>query len=513
MKKTTRQGVLKGSIYLAAILGFLFFLWDVSVHCHYCVPKEFLLGTEGYGDQNIKGLFAVISHRIAVQPFNLISLLIFIFAILHTFFAPFIHTLSQRVRAQNVKKGIDPPETFSVEILRLLGEIEVIFGIWIIPLMIAMNIFFGWSTCLKYLESLGYTEPLFVVVIMTLASTRPIVELAEKALGFIASLGKRSPVAWWWSILTLGPLTGSLITEPGAMTISALLLAKQFYRWQPSTKLAYSTLGLLFVNVSVGGVFTSFAAPPVLMVSKLWGWDTGFMTMNFGFKVLIGILLSNFLYYILFKKEFAKLTATRKEEEQSLPYGEKQEAMPFWITLAHLAFLSWVVVHAHYPVIFIGSFLLFIGFHQATIPFQYRLNLKSPILVGFFLAGLVVHGNLQAWWIAPMLSNVSKEVLMVVSTILTAFNDNAEITFLASLIPTFSPEMKYAVVAGAVTGGGLTVIANAPNPLGQSLLSEYFPAGIKPVSLFLAALPPTLIVGTCLYFFRFGGELLQWLFP
>ena len=77
---------------------------------------------------------------------------------------------------------------------------------------------------------------------------------------------------------------------------------------------------------------------------------------------------------------------------------------------------------------------------------------------------------------------------------MTAFNDNAAITYLATLVPDFTETLKYAVVAGAVVGGGLTVIANAPNPAGQSLLQRFFPDGISPLNLFLAALLPTVIM-------------------
>jgi Na+/H+ antiporter NhaD/arsenite permease-like protein len=116
-------------------------------------------------------------------------------------------------------------------------------------------------------------------------------------------------------------------------------------------------------------------------------------------------------------------------------------------------------------------------------------------LVGFFLAGLVVHGGLQGWWIEPVLSRLGEKPLFFGAAVLTAFNDNAAITYLATLVPGFSEEMKYAVVAGAVVGGGLTVIANAPNPAGQSILGRFFPDGISPVKLFLGALLPTVIVG------------------
>ena len=125
------------------------------------------------------------------------------------------------------------------------------------------------------------------------------------------------------------------------------------------------------------------------------------------------------------------------------------------------------------------------------------MNLRPPLLVGFFLAGLVVHGTLQAWWIAPILSRLSTLPLLLGATLLTAFNDNAAITYLASLVPGFSDAAKYAVVAGAVTGGGLTVIANAPNPAGQAILGKHFEDGISPGGLFLGALAPTIVMGAC----------------
>ncbi|MGA0845837.1 MAG: putative Na+/H+ antiporter, partial [Luteolibacter sp.] len=87
-----------------------------------------------------------------------------------------------------------------------------------------------------------------------------------------------------------------------------------------------------------------------------------------------------------------------------------------------------------------------------------------------------------------------------------AFNDNAAITYLASQVEGIAPSAKYAVVAGAVTGGGLTVIANAPNPAGQSILSRFFRDGISPLGLLLAALPPTLIAYACFSFLPFKYE-------
>jgi len=100
---------------------------------------------------------------------------------------------------------------------------------------------------------------------------------------------------------------------------------------------------------------------------------------------------------------------------------------------------------------------------------------------------------LQAWWIAPVLASLSEEPMFWSATVLTAFNDNALITYLSTLVPNLSDGLKAAVVEGAVTGGGLTVIANAPNPAGQALLGRYFDGAISPRGLLLAAAIPTLV--------------------
>jgi hypothetical protein len=283
-------------------------------------------------------------------------------------------------------------------------------------------------------------------------------------------------------------LNAEFITEPAAMTIAALLLAKQFYALNPSRRLMYATIGLLFVNVSIGGTLTHFAAPPVLMVAAAWNWDMAYMFTHFGWHALIGVALSNLVYFAAFRRELLGLAPAPAATLES------EEPVPTWVTIVHLGFLGFTVWMAHYPVLFIGAFLFFLAFSQATAHHQSRLELRGPILVGFFLAGLVVHGGLQGWWIAPLLSRLNEVPLFFGATILTAFNDNALITYLATLVPGFSEELKFAVVSGAVTGGGLTVIANAPNPAGQSILQRYFPDGVSPLGLFLGALVPTIIV-------------------
>ena len=280
------------------------------------------------------------------------------------------------------------------------------------------------------------------------------------------------------------------------MTICALLLGRQIYERHPSTRLKYATIGLLFVNVSIGGTLTHFAAPPVLMVARPWEWDTIFMASHFGWRAVVAILVSNALYFVAFRKEFASLAAaprpletSRDETEADAPAGP----VPVWITLVNCLFMAWTVVTSHYPPLVIGGFLFFLGFAKATAPFQGRFDLRAPLLVGFFLGGLVIHGGLQGWWIQPFLGSLSEQPLFFGSALLTAFNDNALITYLATLVPNLSDPLKIAVVQGAVAGGGLTVIANAPNPAGQSLLSRYFDGAVSPIGLLLGALLPTAV--------------------
>ena len=566
---------------------------------------EFPPSLASYDDAHLESIPQILKHRIRTEPFNLVATLIFLGAIIHAFLASKLTTISHRRRRRHAEKiGRGEADERSVdlaaELLHFLGEVEVVFGIWLVPLVVAIVSFHGWSSTVHYIhDGVNLTEAAFVVVIMVLASTRPILRLAEAMMSGVAKLFGGSLSALWLTIMTLGPLLGSFITEPAAMTICAMLLSHKFYELGPSARFKYATLALLFVNVSVGGVLTNFAAPPVLMVAGPWQWSTGFMVSHFGWKVIIGILVSNSLYFWMFRKELATMqqafkirdlkdqierkyltqqvteaawteAAQQGEERERLidtmrstterfvetirqrmnsadlseleelgydkevirkaadkrfeearlyrirrflpfllpekdraefldpDWDKRDDPVPAWITVVHILFMGWTIINAHYPELFIIGFLFFLGFSQVTTQYQNRIFLRPALLVGFFLAGLVIHGGLQAWWIAPVLGNLSEGMLMVSATVLTAFNDNAAITYLSTLVPGFTDGLKYAVVAGAIAGGGLTVIANAPNPAGQALLKKHFDGAVAPQRLLFGALVPTVIVWLCL---------------
>jgi len=236
--------------------------------------------------------------------------------------------------------------------------------------------------------------------------------------------------------------------------------------------------------VSIGGTLTHFAAPPVLMVAAKWNWDWAFMFQHFGWRAAAACGFSTAMVAAVFWKELKGLEVER----------DTGGHIPAWLTAAHLMFLALVVGFAHYPNVFFGIFVIFLGLTTATREYQDALKLREGLLVGFFLAGLVTLGSLQSYWLKPLIQSLGGNALFFGATGLTAITDNAALTYLGSLVEGISDELKYALVAGAVAGGGLTVIANAPNPAGVGILQDakvFENEGISPLGLFLGALPPT----------------------
>jgi hypothetical protein len=409
------------------------------------------------------------------NPIQWIATTIFALALLHTFCARQFERLSHRYPRH-------------AGLFHLLGEVEVVFGFWAIALVVVMAVVGGGGAALAYAESRNYTEPLFVFVVMVIAGSRPVLRTVVALVKALAhAVPIRTPLAVAWLGLAAVPLFGSLITEPAAMTIAALMLAPQVFRPELPEPLKYLALGVLFVNVSIGGTLTSYAAPPVLMVAKTWQWDSAFMIGTFGWKAALAVVVNA-----------AVATFALRRYLQASPSGDErvpvESPVPLTVVVVHLALLAGVVVFAHHPVVFLGLFLMFLGFTQAYERHQSPLILKEALLVGFFLAGLVVLGGMQQWWLQPIVSGLSPLALFLGALGLTAITDNAALTYLGSLIAGISDASKYMLVAGAVAGGGLTVIANAPNPAGFAILRRHFEDdAIRPLGLLAAALLPTLV--------------------
>jgi hypothetical protein len=409
---------------------------------------------------------------------------IFGLAILHTFMvSKFAHI------AHHYPEG-----SMGENFFHFMAEVEAVFGIWGGLFMGVLMFVEGPAAPTKYLESLNFTEPAFVFVIMAMAGTRPVIKFAEKiivAISHLIPLPRK--MAFYFTALVIGPLLGSFITEPAAMTVTAIILLKNFFSKEMTTKFKYATIGLLFVNVSIGGTLSHFAAPPVLMVAGKWGWGMGHMIGSFGYKAAIACLISALTISFVFKNELTGEFSLRPDNTQKM-------LPPWWVTLTHLIFLALVVITAHHMVVFLGLFLFFLGFTVVTQEFQDEVQVKSSLMVGFFLGGLIVLGTPQKWWLQPLISSLSDQALYFGSTALTAVTDNAALTYLGSLVE-LTDSAKYFLVAGAVTGGGLTVIANAPNPAGYGILKDSFGKdGISPIGLFKGALYPTFIAILCFEF-------------
>ncbi len=406
---------------------------------------------------------------------------LFALAVLHTFSTKFFDHLS------HVKPA-------HAGIFHLLGEVEVVFGFWAMVLFGTFVALQGKPAALHYVDGLNFTEPLFVFAIMVVAASRAVLQVSQ---GLVSLLARVVPApratAYFFVTLSLVPLLGSFITEPAAMTLAALILRDGYYAQPISNRLKYAALGVLFVNVSIGGVMTPYAAPPVLMVANTWGWDIGFMMSHFGWRAAIAVVVNASVLTFLFRRELGALTLDAS--------AAATERVPGLLVFWHLALLAGVVVFAHDAPVFLGLLLLFLAIAEAYPQHQNKLLLREALLVAFFLAGLVVLGGLQRWWLQPLLTQMSPNQVYFGATALTAITDNAALTYLGSLVEGLSDEFKYALVAGAVTGGGLTVIANAPNPAGFSILRVKFDEeSISPLGLLAAALAPTAVAIVCFWF-------------
>lgn len=411
---------------------------------------------------------------------QLVAAVLFALALLHTFSTKYFEHLAHTRPAH-------------AGVWHLLAEVEIVFGFWAMIMMIVMAFMVGKSEALQYLDGRNFTEPLFVFAIMVVAGSKPVLQAASVAVQTIVRLiPLPRSMAFCFTALAVVPLLGSFITEPAAMTLAALLMKDAIFK-RASKTLKYAALGALFVNISIGGTLTPYAAPPVLMVAKAWGFDLAYMLTHIGWKAAVAVFINAAGLTLLFARELKAMEYSGKS-----PYT----GVPLWMVVLHLLFLLAIVVFAHHPAAFIAVFLLFLGIATAYPAFQDRLILREGLLVGFFLGGLVVLGGMQQWWLQPLLLMMDETQVYFGATALTAITDNAALTYLGSLVEGLSPEFKYALVTGAVTGGGLTIIANAPNPAGASILKSTFDEGaIAAHGLFAGALGPTLVAILCFRLF------------
>ena len=415
-----------------------------------------------------------------------IGTVFFAFALVHTFLVSYFAKL-----AKKFEKG-----TAGEALLHLLSEVEVVFGFWAFVFLAVWALFDGIAPVIRYQQSLQLTEPLFIFCIMIVASTRPVVTLARKSILAVSRvLSKIFRFDYIYlqlfALLTIGPLLGSLITEPAAITITALLLHRMIDKNKIDASLLYALLALLFVNISVGGALTHFAAPPILIVARTWNWSLIDVFSKLGEAAILTVTINTLVFILMFRKKI-KNTLHLIEPDQY--------PMPSWVTVSHLVFLAAIVATAHYSQVFFGLFLIFAGLVTVTKTYQDELKFRESLMVAFFLSGLIVFGSFQRWWIEPLILQMNDVALFFGAATLTAVTDNAALTFLGSQVEALSETSKWALVAGALSGGGLTILANAPNPAGYSVLSSKFPdSSLNALALLKAAIVPTVVALVCFY--------------
>lgn len=331
-----------------------------------------------------------------------------------------------------------------------LSEIELIFGLWCLPLFATFVLFGQADALVRYLRSIHYFEPVLVFCVFVVAGSQPVLAIVGR---LVVYLGKtlaaltRVPVkfAELFVILAACPLAGSLITEPAAMAVAAPLLSQMIHKRDQN--LLYLIVAVLFVNISIGGALTHFAAPPILMVARPWGWTTPDVFVLFGTHAIAGTILTALLTLLFMRKKVSAMFVALPPER-----------------------LNWKKIKI------------------------FPLRFKEGGLIALFLTSLLIFGPMQTWWIEPVLRTLDGRLLYLVSTLLTGMVDNAALTYLGAQVPDLSADSKYFLVAGAISGGGLTLIANAPNIVGLNLLRPHFPNGFDSKKLFVSALLPTFLI-------------------
>ena len=408
---------------------------------------------------------------------NILAAVVFGIALLHTFSTKLFERLAHRCRAM---PGCSTCSARS----------RCVFGFWAFVLVAPMAVVGGSAAALAYAESRHYTEPLFVFVVMVVAASRPVLQ-AVRAL--VATLARAAPLATpaghAWLGLALVPLLGSLDHRAGGDDPRRADAGAASSSGRSVPKLPkYVALGVLFVNVSIGGTLTSYAAPPVLMVAATWGWTAPSCS-----PTSAGRRPSRCSSTPPSPRWCCAATCDDARRRAAAGGDAGRPAVPPFIVALHLAVprrggrCSPTIRCLHRPVPAVPG--LCAGLRALPGP----AIIREALLVGFFLAGLVVLGGLQQWWLQPLVSAfAARAVLRRARPDRHHRQRRADLPRLADRRAVRA--RRATLVAGAVAGGGLTVIANAPNPAGVALLKPGFSdEAIGAGGLLLGALPGTLV--------------------
>jgi len=175
---------------------------------------DFPLPLDRYHDQGIPSLVGKLAGRIEKEPLNLVATVIFLAAIAHTFLVAKFRRISYHYQQayQAIEYLLHEPQSspgpetdhekliFRAQFFHFMGEVEAVFGIWLVPLFAAIVVFHGWSTMVEYVGNVNVSDAIFVVVIMAIAggvsaSPRGATRRAKHS-GFLASQSSHCNGAW-----------------------------------------------------------------------------------------------------------------------------------------------------------------------------------------------------------------------------------------------------------------------------------------------------------------------------
>lgn len=344
----------------------------------------------------------------------------------------------------------------------------------------------GSTGVIKYVSRLHLIEPIYVATILIVCSTPSLIRSIRWTIFSVAHrLPVNTPMTFFVLAIVLGSLSGSIITEPAAMTLMCTIIGDTFLTSTRSDPFKYAVLGLILVSVSIGGALTPFSAPPIVMVATAWGWTLPVILRNFALPVIVSIVASTVIITMIFRRELTTPVAIVSRPRR-----------PDWIvsTIAMTLLVATLIVRHSLPSL-LAILLIATGVIMVTSRRVAIAAVESGVWVGLFLVGVIILGGLQTWWVAPIIRSLPPSQLFMASIVVSAVADNAALAYLGTLVPDICRIKQLAIVGGAVCGGGLTVIANAPNPIAFRLLAPAFGSnGINPVKLALAAVGPTLLV-------------------
>lgn len=414
---------------------------------------------------------------------------LFFFSVVHTFLTPWFY---QRFQVCKHKKMIFPEKwkkyLWLSECYRLLSRVETVFILWAVPLFLWFLYTEGYKMTISYFNSRNYIFSLFIIIMLLLLESRPIVYLSECIFSSIAKIGKQSPRCWWWTLMIATPVSSVLLKETGAMIIATTLLSRSFYRFAPSTRFAYATMGLLFSNISLGGLTTGLSSRALFIILPSVKWGNSFILKYFCWKALIAILISTTVYYLIFRKEFARFPKV------VTVLSNVKERMPKWIICVHILLIVAVILARFVPLLMVAILIFYLGFQRFTIFYQRPMRIGKACFVGLFYAGLVIFGELQEWWVLELMHRMPDFGYMMTSYVLSIFLDNALVNYLVHNLPVATDCFLYLVIAGCMSAGGLTLISNIPNIVGYLALQSFFPSSSFSLGwLFLFALGPSII--------------------